>query len=159
MNKIDAPIDMTTPSLGEERRRARFRGRSENRAADFNALVVDDDATICDSIAKILESFGYTVLKARDAIVAMSLLAAKHYDLVITDLEMPLMDGYRLSAWIKQESPRTIAVVMTGSCQAEVNRFMATGLVDRWLFKPFMPKELREVLHTYGLPAERSQGI
>ena len=159
MSKIDASIDMATPSLGQERRRRRISRRTENRAADFKALVVDDDATICDSILAILESIGYTVLKARDAIVAMSLLASKQYDLVITDLEMPLMDGYRLSAWLKQESPRTIAIVMTGACQAEVNQFMTTGLVDRWLFKPFRLKELREALHKFGLPAERSQSV
>ena len=159
MSIINASIDMAASSSRQESRRRKFSGRTENRAADVKALVVDDDATICDSIAKILESFGYKVLKAKDAFVAMSLLAIRQYDLVITDFEMPMMDGYRLSAWLKQESPRTIAIIMTGSCQAEVNQFMATGLVDRWLFKPFRLKELRETLRKFGLLTERSQSI
>jgi two-component system capsular synthesis sensor histidine kinase RcsC len=157
MSKIDAIIDMTTSSLGQDRRRRRFSGHTENRAADNQVLVVDDDATICDSIAKILESFGYEVFKAEDAIAAMSLLAIMEYDLVITDFEMPLMDGYRLSAWLKQESPNTIVIIMTGSCQAEVNQFMATGLVDKWLFKPFSLKELREALRKLEMPTECCQ--
>lgn len=159
MKQDQAAIDIPAGSAGLNDRRSRVSRHAENRPVDCRVLVVDDDAIICGSVAKILETFGYTVSKAEDGIAAMSHLATSQYDLVITDFEMPMMDGYRLSTWLKQESPRTIAIVMTGSCQAEVNQFMATGLVDRWLFKPFRLKELREALHKFGLPTERSQSI
>ena len=154
MKQDQAAIDLPAGNAGLNDRRSRVDRHAENRPVDCRVLVIDDDAIICGSVAKILESFGYTVSKAEDGIAAMSHLATSQYDLVITDFDMPSMNGYRLSVWLKQESPCTIVVVMTAACQAEVDQYMATGLVDRWLFKPFGVEALRETLNTAGLPNE-----
>jgi CheY-like chemotaxis protein len=152
-----APIENPTSSLEQDTRRERSNRHAENRPADYRVLVVDDDAAVCEAVAKILSSFGYTVSRADDGLAAMSHLATSQYDLVITDFDMPLMNGYRLSVWLKQESPGTIVVIMTAACQAEINQYMLTGLVDKWLFKPFGAEVLCEALSTVGLPTDFCQ--
>ena len=155
MGKIEAQIDRPVSRIGQDVQERRFSRRAENQPADFRVLVVDDDAIVCEAVTKILVSFGYEVSQADDGITAMSHLATSQYDLVITDFEMPLMNGYRLSAWLKQESPNTIVVIMTAACEAEVNQYMSTGLVDRWIFKPFGAEVLCEALTTVGMPTQR----
>lgn len=157
MGKNEAQIDRSATRMGQDVQERRFSRHAENQPANFRVLVVDDDTNICDAVTKILVSFGYEVSQADDGITAMSHLATSQYDLVITDFEMPLMNGYRLSAWLKQESPNTIVVIMTAACEAEVYQYMVTGVVDKWLFKPFGTKVLCEALNTVGLPAQSCQ--
>lgn len=157
MGKIEGQIDRPASRKGQAIQEMRLGRHAENQPADFRVLVVDDDAIICDAVTNILVSFGYVVSQADDGITAMSHLATSQYDLVITDFEMPLMNGYRLSAWLKQESPNTIVVIMTAACEAEVYQYMNTGLVDKWLFKPFGAEVLCEALNTVGLPTEYCQ--
>lgn len=152
MDESGTPIDTPTASMREGLRRRQSSRYAKKRPADFSALVVDDDATIRDAVAMILESFGYVVSKAEDGIAAMTRLAVGQYDLVITDFDMPFMNGYRLSTWLKREMPRTIVVIMTASCHAEIQQFMATGVVDKWLFKPFGRETLCEALSKLELP-------
>ena len=157
MRRYDWPVDSPASNSGQDNRRRRFRRHQEKRTADCRVLIVDDDAVVCEAVTKLMESFGYRVSKADDGFDAMSHLATSRYDLVITDFEMPMMNGYRLSAWLKRESPGTIVVIMTAACEAEVVQYMATGLVDKWLFKPFGAKALCETLNTVGLPTEYCQ--
>ena len=94
----------------------------------------------------VLESLGCSVCKAENGLEAMANMAEERYDLVVTDFDMPVMNGYRLSSWLKKEYPKTFVVIMTAFCQAEIQKFMSTGVVDKWLFKPFNLDSLRKVL-------------
>lgn len=137
---------------GIRRHRRERSGRPETRSVDYRVLVIDDDDTIRDSIAKILTALGYRVTKAENGMMAMSLLATDSYNVVVTDLEMPLLNGYRLCTWLKKKSPDTKLIIMSSGCEAEVAEFMTTGLVDRWMFKPFGVSELSCVFNDLGLP-------
>jgi CheY-like chemotaxis protein len=154
MDNSETPIDMQTSNGRQDIQQRRVNRNAEKRTPAYRALVVDDNVSICEAVSRILESFGYIVSKAENGIAAMSYLASSQYDLVITDFDLPMMNGYRLSAWLKQESPHTIVVIMTAACQAEINQYMVTGLVDNWLFKPFGADVLSETLDKIGLPTD-----
>jgi CheY-like chemotaxis protein len=99
-------------------------------------LVADDDAAVRTLVASILNMHGHAVLAAADGREALE-LARRHngrIDLVITDLEMPRMNGIDLCARLLEERPEMKALMMSGS-QPNVLR-------DKHHHVPFMPKPL-----------------
>ena len=152
MDDNGTPIDTPSSNLVQNLPRRQSSLNTAPPPTGFRVLVVDNDTTIRDAVVKILESFGCLVSQADDGIAAMTMLAVSQYDLVVTDFNMPFMNGYRLSNWIKREFPKTIIVIMTANCQAEIEQFVSTGVVDKWLFKPFGHDELSEVFHKFDLP-------
>ena len=108
-------------------------------------LVVDDDPTILNLVAKMVERLGHYATAAEDAMAALFYLAAAHYHLVITDYKMPFMDGYQLAARIKAQHGGTRIIIMTGHCEEEVTNWLhGSGIADGFLFKPFDLNALKE---------------
>lgn len=68
-------------------------------------LVVEDDRSIADLIAEILELEGYVVDVARDGVVALDHLRARPYALVLTDLRLPALDGVGLYRALERSYP------------------------------------------------------
>ena len=60
---------------------------------------------------------------------------------------MPDLSGYILACWVREKSPDTKIVIMTGRSREEVAHYMKTGVVDSWLFKPFSIKDLKATLN------------
>jgi CheY-like chemotaxis protein len=117
------------------------------RKKEFEILVVDDEPLILNVMINMLGSMGYGVTTAQGSQEAIALLTGSAYWLVITDYNMPTLNGYQLTTWIKQHHPRTRVVIMTGSSNIEIDELIANGnIVDAWLFKPFGFKELRKVM-------------
>jgi two-component system phosphate regulon sensor histidine kinase PhoR len=77
-------------------------------------LVVDDEANVLLTVAAILEQEGYDVDSARGGDPALQAIRAAHYDLVLTDLKMPGIDGLRVLEEVRKISPSTVTVMMTG---------------------------------------------
>jgi DNA-binding response OmpR family regulator len=108
-------------------------------------LVVDDEKNVCDSIKKILTRRGYDVDNTLDPEEAVKKIKETSYDLVITDLMMPKMNGMELLQIIKEHYPDLEVVVITGYATID-SAVKATkiGAVD-YLPKPFTPAELTEI--------------
>jgi CheY-like chemotaxis protein len=109
-------------------------------------LVVDDDPFALEITRDILLTMGYRVETARDGLKAMECLQHRQYNIVVSDLQMPGMDGISLAHRIKQRDPQVHVVIMTGLAVTNVQVQMNTGVVDGWVFKPFDINELRCVL-------------
>ena len=77
-------------------------------------LVVDDDEDILDLIERHLSNRGYEVLTAYDGEQAISLLDKLMFDLVITDLKMPKLDGMEVLKKAKEKDPNIEVVILTG---------------------------------------------
>jgi DNA-binding NtrC family response regulator len=77
-------------------------------------LVIDDNAALAENIAEILEDVGVDVHLAESAEVALERFAERNWGLVVTDVRMPGIDGLELLALIKDRSPSTPVLVMTG---------------------------------------------
>lgn len=101
-----------------------------------NILVVDDDQLVRATLKNMLEFMGHKVVVANDGIEGLKMFLKKHIDLVMTDLEMPLMDGGSLAHMIKHNSPETPVVLVTGSATEEVHERLRSGIVDCVLAKP-----------------------
>lgn len=79
-------------------------------------LVVDDSANTRDIVKSILESYGYQVELAEDGMAAIERTGRKVYDAVITDVEMPQLDGFSLTAHLRQdERYRQVPVIIVTS--------------------------------------------
>jgi CheY-like chemotaxis protein len=108
-------------------------------------LVVDDDKGIRDAMAGVLGEMGYDVAAAADGDEALVLLQNSTVGLVLTDLNMPGMDGLSLARRIKKDSS-TPVVLITASDRRSVEARLKDSVVDSVLFKPFRVEELTAVV-------------
>jgi two-component system response regulator MprA len=108
-------------------------------------LVVDDEEGVRDSLAGILSDFGYEVAVAGDAVEALVLLQDSPFGLVLTDLNMPGMDGLTLARRIKKHTSTPI-VLITAVDRKSVEPRLKDSVVDSVLYKPFRVDELMAVV-------------
>jgi CheY-like chemotaxis protein len=106
-------------------------------------LVAEDNKAIQNVVSRILDFMGFEVALAENGVEALSVFHKNSFDLVLTDLEMPIMDGWRLTHCIKEMSPNTPVVLMTGADMATVLREVERGPVHSVLFKPFRAEDLQ----------------
>ncbi len=121
---------------------------SEINHGSFHCLVVDDDNVCLNVVSEMIEALGHQADRADNGSLAFHKFAANGHNVVVTDLDMPDMDGYVLAERIKEESENAKIVIMTGRSQAEVFELQASETADAWLFKPFGINELVETLDT-----------
>ncbi|MBI4516371.1 MAG: sigma-54-dependent Fis family transcriptional regulator [Deltaproteobacteria bacterium] len=105
-------------------------------------LLVEDEVNMVRTLAKILERKGYQVESAANGQVALQQLGTHDIDVVITDLNMPVMDGMELirTMHARQLTPVTIVLTGHGTLQSAVEA-MKLGAAD-YLIKPCHPDEL-----------------
>ena len=109
-------------------------------------LVVDDQQVVRDILAHFLSKKGFGVETADNGLTALELFTDHHFDLVITDLQMPYMDGSTLALEIKDRNPKTSVIIMTGNREIDQKKLMTSGCADFALSKPFCLTELHGVL-------------
>jgi len=120
-------------------------------------LVVDDHPEHRQALAKVFERAGYRVRIAGDGKEALTILTDRPFDLIITDLRMPRMDGLELLRSIRAMSPHVAVVVVTafGEWTTYLNA-MDCGAVD-YLNKPVRREDIllvaRKALARRGIPA------
>jgi len=108
-------------------------------------MVVDDDPPILKLIAQMVVRLGYGATAVADALDALFHLNNARHDLVITDFNMPFMDGLQLADQIKRRHCMTKIIVMSGLDEAILQDRLAGSLsVDGLLWKPFNLKTMRE---------------
>jgi two-component system, chemotaxis family, chemotaxis protein CheY len=117
--------------------------------ADLNVLLVDDSAFSRKFIAKILSNIGIeNIAMANDGLQALQLFHQRSFDLVVTDFNMPEMDGLELIKHIRSsEEHRNVPVMMVTSEQNQ-NRLAALEKagVSALLDKPFEPANIKQLI-------------
>lgn len=83
-------------------------------SSQTSVLVIDDNEDLAENIGEILEDFGVEVRLAESAEAALAAFDERRWSLVVTDVRMPGTDGLELLALIKERSPGTPVLVMTG---------------------------------------------
>jgi two-component system response regulator PilR (NtrC family) len=101
-------------------------------------IIVEDEETLRNTLASVLEEEGYEVSKKNDAASAVEAIREENFDLVITDLKMPGMDGINLLQKVMKMSPQTFVILMTayGTVETAVEA-MQKGAYD-YIMKPFL---------------------
>ena len=109
-------------------------------------LVVDDEQAIRAALADTLAFLGYEVATASNGTEGLRLFHKNSFRLVVTDVQMPGMDGWTLARHIKKRSPATPVVLITGSEKETVLRKAKGNSIDSVLFKPFTLEDLQQTL-------------
>jgi len=112
-------------------------------------LVVEDDIDLRDALSDTLQLAGYAVCVAQDGRMALDMIESKEPVLVITDIQMPRMDGHALLKHIKKRWPDLPVMIMTayGSIEKAVQA-MRDGAVD-YMTKPFEAEVLVNMVGQY----------
>lgn len=109
---------------------------------NYNILITEDDQVQRDILADILVNADYSVSTADSGITALKQLESNTFDLLLTDMKMPEMDGLQLLQESKRLRPETEVVMMTAHASVETAiRAMKEGATD-YLSKPFDKDEL-----------------
>lgn len=109
-------------------------------------LIVDDEAGVLLTTCAILQQEGYDVEAAASGVEAVEAIRQRHYDLVLTDLKMPGIDGLGVLAEVRKCSPLTVTVMMTGYGSV-VSALDAVQLgAYEYLLKPIEVEDLKQAV-------------
>ena len=111
-------------------------------------LIVDDSETVRQVLKLALGNAGYQVVEAEDGFDALAKLSGVQIDMLITDLNMPNMDGITLIKEVRQNpSNRFMPIIMltTESQPAKKQEGKSAG-ASGWIVKPFKPEQLLAVV-------------
>jgi DNA-binding response OmpR family regulator len=127
--------------------RVELRTLSANGHVRGSVLVVDDEPTIADVVARYLERAGYETRVARDGAAALALAAARRPDLVVLDLMLPGVDGLEVMRRLRHQAERDgrarPAIILLTARGEESDRVIGLRLgADDYVVKPFSPREL-----------------
>lgn len=117
-------------------------------------MVVDDSASLRQVVKIALNNAGYDVVEASDGKDALGKLGGQRYHLIISDVNMPNMDGIELLKAIKQHSSYKFTPVLmltTESGEAKKQEGQAAG-AKAWIVKPFQPQQLLMAVSKLVLP-------
>jgi two-component system chemotaxis response regulator CheY len=111
-------------------------------------LIVDDSQSIRQMVEATLKSAGYLVTAAEDGQAALDICADNEFDFILTDLNMPRMDGMTLvkSLRTKPTFYSTPIVVLTTEASDEVKSRGRDAGATGWMVKPFDPKKLLHIV-------------
>ncbi|MFC1769991.1 response regulator [Nitrospirota bacterium] len=114
-------------------------------------LIVDDSASMRQLVSFALEDAGYNVVQAVDGQDAMGKAESANVDMVITDLNMPNMDGIELIRGLRAKAKYkyTPIVMLTTESQNEKKSEGREAGASGWIVKPFTPEQLIEVIKKF----------
>ncbi len=104
-------------------------------------LLVEDEALARHAFAQILRNQGHVVMEAADGLEALALLDKRHFDLVITDILMPNLNGFALVARIRVKWPNMPIVLMSGYLSQDAAKTILNGSAE-FIPKPIDPPAL-----------------
>lgn len=122
-------------------------------------LIAEDDDAVREFVARALALQGHEVTAVTDGGKALEALAASPYDLLLTDIVMPGMDGIALALKVAKNHPTLPVLLMTGYAAERQRAHNLDALICRVLLKPFTLKEVcgavAEVLADRGIATPR----
>ena len=127
----------------------------EKRLGDLypmKILVVEDNAVNQKMVLRMLEKFGYAAELAENGLEAVEISQTQPFDLVLMDVQMPIMDGLEATRVIRKRNralPRFIVALTASTLKGDRERCLQSGM-DDFLSKPFRKNELEQLLLNYG---------
>jgi len=100
-------------------------------------LVVEDNKNLQKVLSTMLCAMGFEVALAENSLEALAAFLDSSLDLVLTDLQMPIMDGSSLAYFIKEMAPNTPVILLTGADKETVWKQAKREAIDSVIFKPF----------------------
>lgn len=123
----------------------------------YTALIVEDEPLMREYLLTNLSAIHRewkTAACAKNGLEALELLKSRHFDVVITDIKMPQMDGLELAGYVHQNFPDTRIILLTGYDEFDYARAAVRAGVTDYLLKPLKDMELYNVLN--GIAQKKS---
>jgi CheY-like chemotaxis protein len=122
-------------------------------------LIVEDNPANLDLVRYLLESHGYATLTATDGAQGLRIAREKRPDLILCDLQMPLVDGYEVSRQIRNDpSLRDIVAIAVTAVSMSGDRAAALAAgFDGYISKPIDPERFVEQIEAYLRPELRAR--
>lgn len=113
---------------------------------DLHVLYVEDDADIRKKSMDLFHNFFEHITTVKDGVEALEEYNKNHYDIIITDISMPRMDGIELISIIRKDKPKIPIIVYSAWNNSSYMSDCISLNVDGYLLKPMQVKNLIEVL-------------
>lgn len=105
-------------------------------------LVVEDEESVRDFVNRVLTMHGHSVLIASDGAEAVDLMGSHHFDLLLSDIAMPMMDGISLALKVRATRPHVPILLMTGFADERQRAHNLSLLIEGLITKPFNMDQL-----------------
>jgi two-component system, sensor histidine kinase and response regulator len=130
-------------------------------SASLRILLEEDNAVNQRLASRLLEKRGHFVLVAGNGREALAALEKESFDLVLMDMQKPVMDGFEATAAIRKKERATgthlpVVALTAHAMQGDREKCLAGGM-DGYLTKPIRPQELDEILQTYLTPRAKTK--
>lgn len=109
-------------------------------------LAVDDSETMRNMVKQTLEIAGYEVILAEDGTDAVEKYKDDSFDLIITDINMPLMDGITFIKEIRKVDDAIPILTLTTESEEEMKQKGRDAGADGWIVKPFRPAQFLDII-------------
>ena len=118
----------------------------EHKSMSKTILVADDAESVREIICNTLSIFGYSMVEARDGVMALEKLQSENFDLLITDVDMPGMTGLELIRRMRKEQNLAKLPVIVITAEDRDIRAEVREIASAVMRKPFSPAELLELV-------------
>ena len=108
----------------------------------FKILIAEDDTNLRDGLILAIKKAGYEVKGVSNGKEALKLFIEEHFDLVVTDVMMPIMDGIQLTKFLKEDNKNLPILMLTALDTLDDKETGFNSGADDYLCKPFALKEL-----------------
>ncbi|UFS72825.1 response regulator [Geomonas sp. RF6] len=119
--------------------------------SQYNVLIVEDSPTMRQLIAFALKRIrGVRIVEANDGVDGLKKLSSERFDLILTDINMPIMDGLKLVSLVRNDANYRsipIVVITTEGAQEDRERALSLGAND-YITKPIQPTRILDVAKT-----------
>ncbi|MEO7020139.1 MAG: response regulator [Ktedonobacteraceae bacterium] len=121
---------------------------TQKDAAAPTILIIENEVSNRILIERVLSTRGYRCISAANGLEALNILERERVQLILTDLSMPVMDGYRTTQLIRERPgmERVPIVAVTAYAQSDENEAALRIGCNEYLTKPFKPRQLLEVV-------------
>jgi len=110
-------------------------------------LIVEDEESVRDFVNRVLTMHGHSVLIAKDGAEAVDLMDNHHFDLLLSDIAMPMMDGISLALKVRASRPHVPILLMTGFADERQRAHNLSLLIEGLITKPFNMDQLLAVVN------------
>jgi len=109
-------------------------------------LAVDDSETMQNMVKQTLEIGGYTVITARDGREGLEKFLSNHVAAVVTDINMPVMDGLSLIQEIRKHNTEVPILTLTTESEDKMKQRGSVAGANGWVVKPFRPAQFLDIM-------------
>ena len=114
-----------------------------------NILIVDDSATVREALNLALSDAGYAVSMAKDGVDALNMVDTGHFDLLMTDLNMPNMNGIQFISEVRKLSHKrfTPIIILSGEAKDQRKEECISAGASGYLQKPFKQTQILKIIN------------